>query len=126
MTTLPAEKKTPLIEIFWNGTILHLRPVGPNIGQREAPEIHDAVNPYFKELGKAIRAMVLDLTDVQFMSSMGLGTCIALRNAAAGVGAQAIIFGMTKDLQALMLMMKIEKLYKIANTREELNKILGK
>lgn len=125
MPSLPAEKKTPLIEIFWNGSILHLRPVGPNVGQREAPEIHDAVNPYFKELGKAIRAMVLDLTDVHFMSSMGLGTCIALRNAASGVGAQPIIFGMNKELHALMLMMKIEKLYKVAQTRDELNKLIG-
>ena len=81
MTSVPAQKKTPLIEIAWNGTVLHLRPVGPNIGQREAPVIHDEVNPYYKELGKSIRAMVLDLTDVHFMSSMGLGVCIALRNA---------------------------------------------
>lgn len=125
MTSLPAEKKTPLIEIKWNGTVLHLRPVGPNVGQREAPVIHDEVTPYFKELSKSIRAMVLDLTDVHFMSSMGLGTCIALRNAAAGVGAQPILYGMSKELQALMLMMKIEKLYKIASTREELQKLVG-
>jgi len=125
MTTLPAEKNTPLIQIKWNGSILHLRPVGPNVGQREAPVIHDEVSPYFKELSKSIRAMVLDLTDVHFMSSMGLGTCIALRNAAAGVGAKPIIYGMSKELHALMMMMKIEKLYKIAQSRTDLEKLVG-
>ncbi|MBX3354466.1 MAG: STAS domain-containing protein [Phycisphaeraceae bacterium] len=125
MTALPPEKKTPLIEIKWNGSVLHLRPTGPNVGQREAPVIHEEVNPYFKELSKSIRAMVLDLTDVHFMSSMGLGTCIALRNAAANVGAKPIIFGMNKELHALMMMMKIEKLYKIAASRADLEKLIG-
>jgi len=125
MPSVPAEKKTPLIEIFWNGSVLQLRPVGPNIGQREAPVIHDEVNPYFKDLGKTIRSLVLDLTDVNFMSSMGLGVCIALRNAATGIGAQSIIYGMNKEMHALMTMMKIEKLYKIARSRDELDKFVG-
>ena len=125
MTTLPASKKTPLVEIAWNGTILHLRPAGPNLGQRESPIISEEVNPYFKQLGKTIRFLVLDLTDVTFMSSLGLGMCIAFRNAAAGVGAQPILFGVSKELQALMSMMKIDKLYRIAPTRDDLTRLVG-
>ena len=36
---LPDEKTTPLIGIKWNGSVLILRLVGPNIGQRESPII---------------------------------------------------------------------------------------
>ena len=128
MTNAPAElpdkKKTPLIEIDWNGSVLILRLVGPNIGQRESPIITEEFNPYFKKHGKAIKHMVLDLTTVNFMSSMGLGMCIACRNLAAAQGATSILYGLNKDLQALMAMMKIEKMYKIARSNDELQKLV--
>ena len=128
MTNAPAElpdkKKTPLIEIDWNGSVLILRLVGPNIGQRESPIITEEFNPYFKKHGKAIKHMVLDLTTVNFMSSMGLGMCIACRNLAAAQGATSILYGLNKDLQALMAMMKIEKMYKIARSNDELQKLI--
>jgi anti-anti-sigma factor len=121
---LPDKKKTPLIEIDWNGSVLILRLVGPNIGQRESPIITEEFHPYFKRHGKAIRHMVLDLTNVNFMSSMGLGMCIACRNLAAAQGATSILYGLNKDLQALMAMMKIEKMYKIAKSNDELQKLV--
>ena len=121
---LPDKKKTPLVEIDWNGAVLILRLVGPNVGQRESPIITDEFNPYFKKHGKAIKHMVLDLTNVTFMSSMGLGMCIACRNLANAQGASSILFGMNKDLQALMAMMKIEKMYKIARNNDELQKLV--
>ena len=121
---LPDKKKTPLIEIDWNGSVLILRLVGPNIGQRESPIITEEFNPYFKKHGKAIKHMVLDMTTVNFMSSMGLGMCIACRNLAAAQGATSILYGLNKDLQALMAMMKIEKMYKIARSNDELQKLV--
>ena len=121
---LPDKKKTPLIEIDWNGSVLILRLVGPNIGQRESPIITEEFHPYFKKHGKAIKHMVLDMTTVNFMSSMGLGMCIACRNLAAAQGATSILYGMNKDLQALMAMMKIEKMYKIAKSNDELQKLV--
>ncbi len=121
---LPNKKTTPLVEIDWNGTVLILRLAGPNIGQRESPIITEEFAPYFKKHGKGIKHMVLDMTTVNFMSSMGLGMCIACRNLAAAQGASSILFGMNKELQALMAMMKIEKMYKIAKTHDELQKFV--
>ena len=121
---LPNEKTTPLIGIKWNGSVLILRLIGPNIGQRESPIVTEEFTPYFKKHGKAIKHMVLDLTSVNFMSSMGLGMCIACRNLANAQGATSILFGMNKDLQALMAMMKIEKMYKIAKNNDELQKLV--
>jgi anti-anti-sigma factor len=122
---LPDKKTTPLIEIEWTGAVLILRLVGPSVGQRESPIITEECNPYFKKHGKAIKHMVLDLSKVTYMSSMGLGMCIACRNLAHALGAGSILFGMNKDLQSLMSMMKIEKMYKIARDNTELQKLVG-
>ena len=70
--------------------------------------------------------LVLDLSTVSFMASMGLGMCIACRNQAAAVGATPLLFGLNKDLQALMAMMKIEKLFRIIKTQAELQQICSK
>jgi anti-anti-sigma regulatory factor len=57
---------------------------------------------------------------------MGLGMIIDMRNAAAQCGATAVLFGVNKDLKALLAMMKIEKLYKIADTASQLQSICGR
>ncbi|MCE9620670.1 MAG: STAS domain-containing protein [Planctomycetes bacterium] len=123
---LPAQKKTSLVEIGWDGKILMIRPAGPNIGQRESPIITDEFNPYFKQFGKNIKFLVLDLSTVSFMASMGLGMCIACRNQAAAVGATPLLFGVNKELHTLMSMMKIEKLFRIIKTQAELQQVCAK
>ena len=117
--------KTPLVEIVVRGGTLLVKPVGPSIGQREAPIIEEEVKPFMVRLGSDLDNLVLDLTSVTFMSSMGLGMCISLRNAAAGVKGKAILFGLSKELHDLMSMMKIEKLYKIAKNQKQLDKLLA-
>ncbi len=122
----PTTKKTLYVEMIWDGSVLIVRPAGPNIGQREAPIMSGDIDPHMKSLGKAMKFMVLDLSSVQFMSSMGIGTCINCRNGAAALGAKPILYGANKDLRALLAMMKIEKLFAIADSREALNKIVGR
>ena len=122
----PTTKKTLHVEMIWDGSILIVRPAGPNIGQREAPIMSGDSDPHMKSLGKAVKFMVLDLSSVQFMSSMGIGTCINCRNGAAALGAKPILYGANKDLRALLAMMKIEKLFAVADSRESLNKLVGR
>lgn len=125
MSSLPDKHATSLVEITRRSGILLIKPVGPSIGQREAPIIQKEVEPYFKEMGKDLNHLVLDMTSTTFMSSMGLGMCIALRNTANGVKADSILFGLSKELHGLLSMMKIEKLYKIAKDQSQLNKMIG-
>ncbi|MAD78487.1 MAG: hypothetical protein CMJ51_03845 [Planctomycetaceae bacterium] len=125
MSSLPDKHATSLVEITRRAGILLIKPVGPSIGQREAPIIQKEVEPYFKEMGKDLDHLVLDMTSTTFMSSMGLGMCIALRNTANGVKSDSILFGLSKELHGLMSMMKIEKLYKIAKDQSQLNKMIG-
>jgi len=120
----PTRKKTPLVEVAWDGPIVVIKPAGPNIGQRETPIIQEDVGPYLKL--KTIKFLVLDLSSVSFMSSMGLSMCIAARNAAVAVGAQPVLYGLNKDLKSLMAMMKMDKLYKVVDTQADLSKLTGK
>ncbi|MSR44745.1 MAG: anti-sigma factor antagonist [Phycisphaerales bacterium] len=122
----PTVKKTAQVEMTWDGSVLIVRPHGPNIGQREAPIMSGDIDPHMKALGRAVKFMVLDLSAVQFMSSMGIGTCINCRNGAAALGAKAILYGANKDLRALLAMMRIEKLFAVADSREALNKLVGR
>jgi anti-anti-sigma factor len=124
-TDLPDRKSTPMVEIEWTGSVLILRVVGPQLGQRESPIITDEFNPYFKKHGKAIKHLVLDLSRVTYISSLGVGMCIACRNSANALGATSILFGLNKELQGLMTMFKIEKLYRIARDNAELQKFVG-
>ncbi|MFM7480931.1 MAG: STAS domain-containing protein [Planctomycetota bacterium] len=121
----PSVKKTQLLETIWDGTVLIARPAGPNIGQREAPIVAQDLEPIMKGAGKAMKFMVLDLSAVQFMSSMGIGTCINCRNGAAALGAKPVLYGANKELRNLLTMMKIDKLFTIVDSREALNKLVG-
>jgi len=116
---------TPLVEITQQGGVLLIKPIGPSVGQREAPIIQDEAKPFLEELGSDLKHVVLDLSMVTFMSSMGLGMCISFRNNASAVKADAILFGLNKELHTLMSMMKIEKLYKIAKDQKHLDKLLN-
>jgi anti-anti-sigma factor len=120
----PNRKKTPLVEVAWDGPVVVIKPTGPNVGQRETPIIQEDIGPYLKL--KTIKFMVLDLSAVAFMSSMGLSMCIGARNAAATSGAQPVLYGLNKDLRSLMSMMKMDKLYKLVDTQDDLNKLLGR
>ena len=124
MSTLPDQHSTSLVTITRSGGTLLVKPTGPSVGQREAPIIQEEVKPYVEAIGKDLDHLVLDMSTTTFMSSMGLGMCIALRNNASAAKADAILFGLSKELLGLMSMMKIEKLYKIAKDQKHLDKLL--
>lgn len=105
--------ENPILTAVLDGDVVTLRPKGPNVGQREAPIIDNDVKPLLARAGSGLKGLVLDLSDVTFMSSMGLGTCIALRNAANASGAKTAIVGLRPELESLFKMMRIHKMYDI-------------
>ena len=120
MSDLPTQKKTTLVEIDVREGLLYVKFVGPQVGQRESPIISQEVEPYIRAAGKGLKHFIIDLKSVTFMSSMGLGVCIALRHKASAAGAKPILFGTSKELLQLFAMMKIDQLYKFAKDQNEL------
>jgi anti-anti-sigma factor len=73
----------------------------------------------------ALRAVVLDFSDVEFINSAGLGACFELRNDAAGRGAEVILYRPTETVMQLFMMVNVESLFTIVHTAEELQRVLS-
>jgi len=124
MSELPTKKTTTLVEIEVRSKLLYVKFMGPQVGQRESPIISQEVEPYLKAAGKELKHFIVDLKSVNFMSSMGVGVCIALRNKAVAAGAKPILFGTSSDMVKLLSMMKIDQMYRIAKDQAELDMLL--
>ena len=108
---------------FHNAT-LTVRIAGPTVGNREAPIVVEEVSASLDALGKGhwLKHVVLDLSDVNFMSSVGLGLCINLRNRANAYSASAILYGVNNELRKAMTLMKLDKIFKMVTGPEALAK----
>ena len=106
---------------FSNGT-LKASLVGPRIGDREATLVANIVNAKLKAYGERVNALILDVSKVEFMSSLGLGMCIDVRNNAEDIHAETAIIGLSIHLQELFHMMKLEKLFQIEPRQVDINK----
>jgi anti-anti-sigma factor len=106
--------------------VLTVRPVGPNLNERESMIIASVVKPSISHIGGRLRKLVLDFSDVVAMSSLGLGLCIELRNAAEAVGAGTVVFNLSSDLTELFRMMKVDRLYTMTSTAKELSSAIDR
>jgi anti-anti-sigma regulatory factor len=105
---------------------VYARIVCPSIGQREAPiiagEISDAIANAAMPRGGAL---VLDLSNVVMVTSIGLGTCVDIRRQAEGARLKPYLFGTNRQLLDILRMMKIDRQYTIVHGKDELGAILG-
>ena len=109
----------------FKGGVLMVRPAGPNMGQREAVILNSEIGSMITQLGSRLRLLLLDLSEVQSMASIGLGVCIELRNTAHARNAPTVVYGLCDDLAALFRLMKVERLYTIVRSPRELAKALA-
>ena len=125
--SLPTGSESSGTSLFVNfeqdRNILIARLVGPNIGQREAEIITEAMG---KALGNALDASIMhvDMTEVTFMNSMGIGMLVDLRGKAANRKMKLILGGVKPELEQLLKMVRLDKLFKICTTDAELAKAI--
>ena len=112
------------VEISHPGGHLLARVVVPSVGQNEAPVVREQI---VAALATAVRgrALVIDLSQVSLLSSLGLGTCVDLRNAAEKAGLQPVVYGLNRHLVELFRLMRVERLFTILKTPQELERLLG-
>src|SRR5262245_6513923 len=120
------EKKSTFVAMSYDKNALTVRIAGPTVGNREAPIISEEVLAAVDVLGKDhwLKHLVVDLSEVSFMSSVGLGLCINMRNRANGFGSDSILYGVNNDLRKAMTLMKLDRSFKMVAGKDQLAKAL--
>jgi anti-anti-sigma regulatory factor len=105
--------------------VLTLQLAGPSLNEREARIAGEEIQGQVRRHGHDVRTIVLDFTEVQMMSSIGLNLCIDVRNMARGLGARTIAYGLRRELRKLFSLTRVNRLYEMPRTREELRRALA-
>ena len=64
------------------------------------------------------------MKQVTFMSSMGIGMLVDARSRAAGRKMKLVLANVTKDLEQLLKMVKLDKVFPICTNEKQLNKAI--
>ena len=95
------------------------------IGPRESVDIVAAAAEALGQGDRRGKCMVIDLSRVSLLPSMGLGTCIDLHNRALDRGMQSVVFGLNAHLSDLFRLMRVDRLFRIAASAAELERMLA-
>src|SRR5262245_14698374 len=115
-------KRSAFVNVSLRAGVLTVIPTGPKLGEREAPIVSAEALQALQGTGGRVRAVVLDVSDVQMMTSFGLGMCIDLRNAAKAISARTIVYGLSDELHMLFKLMKVDRLYTIVRNAADLER----
>lgn len=113
------------VEFSHPGGHLVARVAVPSIGQGEAPTVRDQIAGRIAGIDRG-RCFVLDLSQVSLISSLGLGTCVDLRNTAEKAGLRPVAFGLNRHLVDLFRLMRIDRLYEMPKSQQELDALLSR
>ena len=102
------------------------RVVAPAIGQREAPIVETEVLDALADSPNECKWLVMDLSAVSVLSSMGLGMCVELRRHAKEQKMRTALFGLNGHLRDLFRMMKVDRLYKTVHSKDDLRKLTNR
>jgi anti-sigma B factor antagonist len=67
----------------------------------------------------------IDLEQLSYMNSSGLNTLIQLLTKARNAGGEAVLYHMNKKINELMLITKLHTLFKIADSKADVQSLLG-
>ena len=113
-----------VIERYPKGVLARI--VCPSVSQREAPIIVAEIGDALQDVGLPRgSSLVVDVSGVTMLSSMGLGMCVDLRRRADEAGLRAHLFGTSRSLLDLFRMMKIDRLFTVLHGRDDLGTVLG-
>ncbi len=113
------------VEIKTEGDTVAAKIVGPVIEANRAQLILDAVGKAMEEIGSEFRFMVLDFDEITFINSTGIGMCIQLATRAKAKGARPILYRPTSDVHEIFTRCRVDAVYTIVKTTDELANILA-
>lgn len=96
--------------------------IGELIDKNQATELMTAIDELL-ELGKS--KLMIDLTDLKYMNSSGLNVLIQLLTKTRTKGGESVIYNVNKKVNELLIITKLNTLFKVANNKEEAIAMLG-
>ncbi len=101
-----------------------VRVVGPNFGEREGPIVTSMIETFVEEQ-PTVKVIVLDFTDVEFINSSGLGSCVTIHRNATGGKRKVALFGVCPNIMEVFKMTHLHKLFKMVENENALNKLVS-
>jgi anti-anti-sigma factor len=119
--------ETPIdpVSVEQEGTLLRIRVGGPLLGQNEAPRVASAAASAISAAEIRPTRVVLDLSSVNAISSLGLGTCLEIRRLAGEIGAETLLLGASHQLIAIFRTMRLDRLYTMVVNESALRRLLA-
>jgi len=124
------ENETTIESIFAQvhveGRTLIARLRGPSIAQRESELITQVVAQEIESADTLCKYLVLDMEDVEFLSSMGIGLLIDLQSRAKAKKMKTVLSNVGEKLDELLRLVKLERVLTLCRTEQEFSKAIKK
>ena len=104
--------------------VLTARLVGPSIGQREGEVIAGMIEEKLKGT-ESVAYVVVDFSQVSYINSAGLGSCVVVHNESKARGATVVLYAMQANIRDIFKMTRLDKVFKVADDAQRLTKILS-
>jgi len=120
LSKMPGGIQTEPLTLERSPSTLFIRCHGPTLGQEAAAEAARIAAAAIEVAADPLRRVVLDLSALSGISSLGLGTCLDLRRRADARGAEVVLLGLNPHLQALFATMRLDRLFVVEASAESL------
>ena len=104
--------------------VLTARLVGPSIGQREGEVIAGMIQEKLQGT-EPVGFVVVDFSEVSFINSAGLGSCVVVHNESKARGATVVLYAMQASIRDIFKMTRLDKVFKVAEDSKRLAKLLS-
>ena len=96
---------------------------GDLIGENNGPELVEIAG---EMLGKGIVQCTIDISDVRFINSSGIGVLITLLTKFRNRGGDLVLVNPSEQVNKLLIITKLNAIFNIVNTQEEAVQSLNK
>ena len=94
------------------------------VGQNDAARVIQQIRVAIESLAERLRYLVIDLSEVDFLPSVGIDLCVNVRNRAHILGADGVIVtGLNDRLERLFTIMKLDAVFTVVQDPSDLDRI---
>ncbi len=100
-----------------DGSILFLSFDGDLIGENNGPELVELAN---EVIGKGVVKCLLDISEVRYINSSGIGVLITLLTKFRNKNGELYLINPSDHVNKLLIMTKLQAIFNIAKSKEEI------